>query len=273
MASITCRACGKELEDESPGFDARDRHPCPACGSTARAFSIDVGAGEVKLTGAVTSFSVTRSVVEDWREQKNVLRAVGSAQGVATGAAISSTAELFPPSIKQEFPDVLLTAEVLSLGGRTPDGQLVVGVTVPWFEIIRHLEVDPGFLFRIHWRKLEEMIAGAFERDGWPEVVLTPRSGDKGRDIIAIKPGIGSVRIVGQVKAYDAGLVVDAEEVKAVCFTRELDRASKAMVMTTSRFAPNILNEPRIQPYIPHQLELIDGERLRAWLLSLRAKR
>ena len=90
--------------------------------------------------------------------------------------------------------------------------------------------------------------------------------------MIATRPGVGSVRIVGQVKAYHAGLVVNAEEVKAVCFTRDLDRASKAMVMTTSRFAPGILNDPRLQAHVPHQLELIDGERLRDWLLSLRAK-
>jgi hypothetical protein len=80
------------------------------------------------------------------------------------------------------------------------------------------------------------------------------------------------VRIIGQVKAYNAGHVVNAEEVKGVAFTRELDRASKAMVMTTSRFAPGILNDPRILLYMPYQLELIDGDRLRDWLLSLRAK-
>jgi restriction system protein len=167
----------------------------------------------------------------------------------------------------------LLGAEVLSFGGQTPEGQLVAGVTVPWFEIIRHLSAAPGFLYKVEWRTLEEIIAGAFERDGWPEVVLTPRSNDKGRDVIATRPGIGSVRIVGQVKAYRERHVVRAEEVNAVCFTRDLDRASKAMVMTTSRFAPGILKDPRLQPHIPHQLELVDGVRLREWLLSLMARR
>ena len=173
MARVTCRGCGRELDDESPGLDPNDRRPCPACGSTVRAFAIDVGAGEFRLTGGIATLSVTRSLVEHWRQQKNIASAVASAQGVATAAAIGSTAELFPPSV---FPDVLLAAEVLSFGGRVPDGKLVVGVTVPWFEIISHLEVDPDFLFKIDWWKLEEMVAGAFERDGWPEVVLTPRS-------------------------------------------------------------------------------------------------
>jgi hypothetical protein len=38
-------------------------------------------------------------------------------------------------------------------------------------------------------------------------------------DVIAIRPGVGSVRIVGQVKAYHAGHMVDAEQVKAVWAT------------------------------------------------------
>ncbi|MBI2360629.1 MAG: restriction endonuclease [Deltaproteobacteria bacterium] len=68
----------------------------------------------------------------------------------------------------------------------------------------------------IDWRKLEEIIAGAYEREGWPEVVLTPRSGDRGRNVIATKPGIGSIRIIDQVKAYAPDHPVTADEVRAV---------------------------------------------------------
>jgi restriction system protein len=138
-------------------------------------------------------------------------------------------------------------------------------------EILAQLESDPAFLYRVPWRKLEELIAGAFERDGWPIVVLTPRSGDKGRDVIATRPGVGCVRIVGQVKAYAHGRVVTAEEVAAIAFTRDLDHASKAMLMTTGRFAPGVLKDDRLKPHSPYQLELMDGEALLKWLRSLRA--
>jgi restriction system protein len=89
-------------------------------------------------------------------------------------------------------------------------------LAVPWFEIIAQLEHDPEFLFKIPWRKLEEIIAGAYVRAGWPDVVLTPRSGDRGRDVIATRPGICSIRIVDQVKAYKPGLLVKADEVRSL---------------------------------------------------------
>jgi len=46
----------------------------------------------------------------------------------------------------------------------------------------------------------EEIIAGAYKKAGFDEVTLTPRSGDLGRDVIAIKKGLGSVRVIDQVK-------------------------------------------------------------------------
>ena len=84
-----------------------------------------------------------------------------------------------------EYPDVLLQAAVVSLGSPTPEGHIVEAVAVPWFEIPRLLEHDPDFLFKVSWRKLEEIVAGAYVRAGWSDVVLTPRSGDRGRDVIA----------------------------------------------------------------------------------------
>jgi restriction system protein len=264
VANVTCRSCGRELPDEGPGLE---RLPCPSCGSTTRAFTLTASAGSVHITGSTVSF--TRSLVNGLREPRSI---VGSLDATLDPVTLVATATSGSPPAP-ELPDILLAAEVVSLGRSTPDGSLIVGVTVPWFAILRELDKDPEFLFRIHWRKLEELIAGAFDRDGWPEVVLTPPSGDKGRDVIATRPGVGSVRIIGQVKAYRAGHVVDAEEVSAVCWTRELDHASKAMVMTTSRYAPGILKDARLRPYIPHQIELLDGEQLRTWLLSLKDRR
>ena len=100
----------------------------------------------------------------------------------------------------------------------------------------------------------------------------SPGSGDRRRDVIATRPGVGSVRIIGQVKAYNEGHVVTAEEVAAIAFTRDLDRASKAMLMT-SRFAPGILKDERLKSHMPHQLELMDGSALLRWLRELRRSR
>ena len=62
------------------------------------------------------------------------------------------------------------------------------------------------------WRKWE--IAGAYVEQGF-EVILTPRSKDKGRDIIA-SSSLGKIRIIDQVKAYRPGHIVTAEEVRAM---------------------------------------------------------
>src|SRR5687768_7983665 len=83
-------------------------------------------------------------------------------------------------------PELLLKA-LLTFGDRTKEGVLVTGVAIPWFEIIAMIRRDPHSIHQITPRKWEEIIAGAYERAGFDEVVLTPQSGDKGRDVVATK--------------------------------------------------------------------------------------
>ena len=139
---------------------------------------------------------------------------------------------------------------------------------------MRNLERDAGFLFKIPWRKLEELIAGAYERAGWPEVVLTPPSGDGGRDVIATRPGFGSIRIVDQVKAYAPGHLVTADEIRSMLGVLQVDsNVSKGLVTTTSGFAPRIAKDDRLKAFIPYRLELKDGVALTNWLIDLGKKR
>ena len=150
---------------------------------------------------------------------------------------------------------------------------MVAGLAVPWFEIISQLERDPEFLFKIPWRKLEEIIAGAYTRAGWPEVILTPRSGDRGRDVIATRPGVGSVRIIDQIKAYRQGYVVTADEVRSMLGVLSAEfNVSKGLITTTSRFAPGIDKDSGLNAFMPYRLELKNGDELRQWLLKLRSQ-
>jgi restriction system protein len=64
--------------------------------------------------------------------------------------------------------------------------------------------------------KWEEIIAGAFKRARYDEVILTPRSGDHGRDVIAVKHGVGCVKIIGSVKAYKPGNLVPYDTVRSL---------------------------------------------------------
>jgi len=205
------------------------------------------------------------NLIARWRERrKQILPPVGRpnlrvVSGEPSGA---------PPT--PQYPEVLLQAAVVVFGDRTNEGQLIREVAIPWFEIIRQLERDLEFMFKIPPRKLEEIIAGAYERAGFPEVILTPRSGDRGRDVIATKPGIGSIRIVDQVKAYKRSHRVTADEVRSVLGVLQVDRnVSKGVITTTSQFAPGILQDEDLKAFVPYRLELKDGSQLVQWLKTL----
>jgi len=191
-----------------------------------------------------------------------------SVQVIPASGSLSIEGEGAPLLIK--YPEVLLQAAVVVFGDKTNEGQLIQGVAIPWFEIIEQLERDAEFMFKIPWRKLEEIIAGAYERAGYPEVVLTPRSGDAGRDIIATKPGVGSIRIIDQVKAYKRGHRVKADEVRSLLGVLQTDRnVSKGVITTTSQFAPGIYKDEGLRPLMPYRLELKDGAQLINWLKAL----
>lgn len=205
------------------------------------------------------------NVIARWRERRKQVRPPAAPTNLRLVPGE-------PAGIPQtpQYPGVLLQAVVVDLGDKTNEGQLIQGVAIPWFEIIRELERDPDFLFKIHPRKLEEIIAGAYEREGFPEVILTPQSGDRGRDVIATKPGIVCIRIIDQVKAYRRDRRVTADQVCSVLGVLQRDRnVSKGVVTTTSHFAPGIYRDADLMAFVPYRLELKDGPQLVQWLKSL----
>jgi restriction system protein len=67
------------------------------------------------------------------------------------------------------------------------------------------------------------------------------------------------------MKLYKPGLLVTAEEVRALWGVLDRDRrASKAVMTTTSGFAPGVRKE--FADSIPTRLDLRDGTALRDWL-------
>lgn len=164
------------------------------------------------------------------------------------------------------IPAITLKA-ILNFGGRVDDGRLVEAVALPWFEIMKMIKADPSSIYSINPYAWEEIIAGAYSRAGFDEVVLTPRSGDNGRDVVATKNGIGSIRIFDQVKAYKPGHLVTAEEVRAMVGTiTAAVNVSKGVVTTTSDFAPRILQVDYVRALVPYRLELKGRDTLLEWL-------
>jgi len=168
-------------------------------------------------------------------------------------------------------PEILLQA-VVTFGTDVQEGRTIAAVALPWFEIIDLIQRDPEAIYQIDPRKWEELVAGAYERQGF-QTILTPQSGDRGRDVIATRKDVGSIRIFDQVKRYKPGHVVTLEEVAAMVGTIDMaGNVSKGVVTTTSTFAPRIFENPEIVRLMPHRLELRDREQLLSWLAAL-AKR
>lgn len=148
-------------------------------------------------------------------------------------------------------PVLTLGASILTLGGATAEGQLIEAVGIPWFKIVEMLQRDPSAAYGLDPRQWEEMIAGAYEAEGFDEVTLTPRSGDLGRDVIAVKKGVGCIRILDQVKAYKPGHLVPANDVRAMLGVGFADQnCSKVVITTTSDFAPKVRDDPLLKPHM-----------------------
>jgi restriction system protein len=167
-------------------------------------------------------------------------------------------------------PEVLLESTIIRYGEKTEEGTLVTSAAAAWFEIRKQIELDPGFRFEFAEspRKFEEFIAGTYVESQFDEVTVTPRSGDKGRDVIAVKSGFYSQRILDQVKAYSAHRLVTHDEVRALAGVVSLDtNTSKGMITTTADFQPGIWSE--FENLMPYRLQLRNGEFLLKLLKGL----
>ena len=209
------------------------------------------------------------NLIRHWQRRK--------AEAVQLSAPLTTTAYLEAVPLPKEtvhiptLPDLFSQAAIVVFGDKTNEGQLIQAVPIAFMEILRELERDPQLLFKIPWRKLEELIAGAYKKAGFPDVVLTPPSGDGRRDIIATKPGIGSIRFIDSVKQCAPHRRVTANDVRALMFVLERDRnVSKGIVTTTTTFAPGIYEE--LKEYMPYRLELRDGRQLLDMLSHLRSQ-
>jgi restriction system protein len=153
---------------------------------------------------------------------------------------------------------------------KVPEGLLIKVASLAFAHILEEIEKDGQKIFEIPPDKWEEIVAGAYDQAGFDEVILTPRSGDHGRDVIAIRKGIGSIKIINSVKAYKPSHLVGYDDVRALLGVLSGERdASKGIMITTSNFPPKIMQDPYIAPFVPYRLELMNGVQLQDWLRTL----
>ena len=151
----------------------------------------------------------------------------------------------------------------------TPGTRAQQFLATPWEAIFRSILENPRSLeeFTRSHRRFEEFIAETYYRSGY-KVELTPASNDGGVDIIAELPGHGTIKILDQTKAYSEHRPVTANDVRAaVAVLATHPDASKAVVTTTSRFAPGVFTE--FASMTPTRLELRDGQKLIEWLKTV----
>ncbi|WP_067732920.1 restriction endonuclease [Novosphingobium naphthalenivorans] len=164
----------------------------------------------------------------------------------------------------------LLTSALVIPERQVTQGAQIKASTVMWHAIVDVLRRDWTEAYRMPPQKFEELIAGAFERDGYSNVVLTPRSGDNGRDVIATTSGPGCVKVIASIKRYAAHHEVRYDDVRALLgvMLGEPD-ASKGMIITTSHFPKDLPEKEQFKPFIPTRLELMDGKGTLDWLSRL----
>ncbi len=152
---------------------------------------------------------------------------------------------------------------IVNLDRKVQDGRIVSFVTPLYEEFARMCLRSPDELNNLTPTQWEEMVAATYVKAGFDEVILTPRSGDLGRDVIAMKKGFGSVKFIEQVKAFAPGHEVTANDVRALLGVLAAEQnATKAIFTTTSSFAPRLKSDRFLAPFMPYRLELVDRPRL-----------
>ena len=134
-------------------------------------------------------------------------------------------------------------------------------------ELLERLTEYPEERFLLDSRVFEETIAELLSRMGY-DVRLTPRSGDLGRDVLAVlRTPVTPLLMLVECKRYGKKRLVGPEPVARLWYRLFDDHANMAMVVTTSGFQPVARQMARDRGY---QIALKEGADFIEWIRSLR---
>jgi restriction system protein len=195
----------------------------------------------------------------------------------AAAAVLASTTSLpeTPPSALTRLPALSISSLIIP-ERNVPEGVLIRSVSALWYELVQRLCSDWSVAYQLTPRQFEELIAGVLRNDKevkFDDVILTPGSGDYGRDVIAIKNGRHALKLIASVKRDTPPNLVEYDEILSligVLNSGELN-ASKGLITTTSDFPPRVKEHPSIKPLLPTRLQLMNGEELQQWLAEFAA--
>ncbi len=121
-----------------------------------------------------------------------------------------------------------------------------------------------GALSELSWRNFEELIGQLLESEGWVVDVTRP-SKDGGIDVIALRDDatLGPIKSLWQAKRYGPSRKVRLAEVREFGGIVDFDRATKGVIVTTSRLTVGALDWIRRDKF---RLDYKDASRMEAWI-------
>lgn len=130
-------------------------------------------------------------------------------------------------------------------------------------QLLRHLAREPQSVYNLEPRKFEELVAHILEDLGC-EVNLTKRTRDGGYDILGhFKAGPAPLTFLVECKRYAPSNKVGVEVVRGLYGLTEMHRVNMGMIITTSSFTKDAIEEKlRIGP----RLDLKEFNDLKLWL-------
>jgi restriction system protein len=170
--------------------------------------------------------------------------------------------------LSENAPRIIIESLIIP-GESTKEGMLIQGVSALWFEVLRWIKANPEHIYHLGCWKWEELLAGAYKQAGWEVVVLTPKRGDHGIDVIAERADWGQLRflLLDQMKAYKPDHCIGPDEIRQMKgVLLDHPEASKGLITTTADFTPGAFDAAR---NLAPRLELRPRDKLVEWLTSL----
>jgi restriction system protein len=130
-------------------------------------------------------------------------------------------------------------------------------------ELMFYLARKPEFIYELHPRKFEEMIAKLFADRGH-EVTLTKKTRDGGYDIFArVKDAFSEFIVLAECKRYSPENKVGVEVVRGLYGVVDINKANQGLIITSSFFTKDAQQE---QLRIGNRIGLKDYNNLIEWL-------
>ena len=130
-------------------------------------------------------------------------------------------------------------------------------------KLLESIAIKPELMYKLSPRKFEELVARLLEDDGF-DVHLTSETRDGGRDIFAsLHLPVGKVLTLVECKKWSANKKVSVQPIRNLYGVLMLERATNAMLVTTSTFTKPAVNFVKSVQY---QMSLKDYDDIKMWL-------